>query len=163
MKTYLETFNQIQKTQSVDEFNSLLDEISASPENVEAFRNSIESLDMNDPEQQPVPLKCDDEDVRLTYYERSIREIDDTVNPMAVEAQMRLKYSTLDHLPREEFQREIKIYKQVIRDDAFYAKEAVDYPRMLCFENLSRFEKIEKMIAFTHQPAERTLKLIPQQ
>ena len=38
MKTYLETFNQLQKTESVDEFERLLDEVSASPENVEAFR-----------------------------------------------------------------------------------------------------------------------------
>ena len=71
MKNYLETFNQIQKTDSVDEFNSLLDEISASPENVEAFRNSIVSLDMNDPEQQPVPLKNDPKPTAYDIYMNS--------------------------------------------------------------------------------------------
>ena len=139
MKNYLETFNQT------------VEEAQKSPDGYAVM--------VIDPPKREEP---EVEAVRLTYYERTINALDPNVNPMAVEAQMRLKYGTLDHLPREEFKREIGIYKQVIRDDSLFATEAIDYPRQLCFENISRFEKIEAMIALEHRPAQRTLKLVSQ-
>ena len=45
-------------------------------------------------------------------YQRLIHEIDPTVDPAAVEAQMRLQYGTLDHLPRSTFVSETRIAKQ---------------------------------------------------
>ena len=49
---------------------------------------------------------------RYSFYVKTIREIDNTVNAVGVEAFMRLEYGTLDHLPKEAFGREIALAKQ---------------------------------------------------
>ncbi len=49
---------------------------------------------------------------RYSFYVETIREIDETVNAVGVEAFMRLEYGTLDHLSKEAFAREIELAKQ---------------------------------------------------
>lgn len=49
---------------------------------------------------------------KYSPYARTIREIDQSVNAVRVEAFMRLEYGTLDHLPKEAFVREIELAKQ---------------------------------------------------
>ena len=44
-------------------------------------------------------------------YQNYIHELDETVNPVGVEAKMRLTYGTLDHLDEQDFRKEIKIAK----------------------------------------------------
>lgn len=48
----------------------------------------------------------------MCHYERLISEIDPTVDADMVERWMRHKYRTLNHLRREVFEREIKLYKK---------------------------------------------------
>jgi len=49
---------------------------------------------------------------RYSFYARSIRQIDESVNAVGVEAFMRIQYGTLDHLSRNDFAREIELAKQ---------------------------------------------------
>ena len=51
------------------------------------------------------------------YYQAVIKEIDSTVNPRWVEGFMRLQYSTLGHLDRADFAREIKLFKQTQKEE----------------------------------------------
>ena len=44
-------------------------------------------------------------------YLEIINQIDPAVNATHVEAHMRCQYGTLDHLPRETFRAEIKLFK----------------------------------------------------
>ena len=39
----------------------------------------------------------------MSLYQKSIHDIDPSINPAGVEASMRLQYSTLDHLTHETF------------------------------------------------------------
>ena len=48
----------------------------------------------------------------MTAYAQAILAIDPTVNARHVEAHMRAEYSTLDHLPRETFKKEIRLFRQ---------------------------------------------------
>jgi phosphatidate phosphatase APP1 len=50
-------------------------------------------------------------------YEKSIHDLDKTVNPTGVENFMRLQYRTLNHLPREVFVEEIALYKTLTPDE----------------------------------------------
>lgn len=63
-----------------------------------------------------------------TFYQKLIREIDPTVTEdesRGVEASMRLAHNTLNHLPREEFGREIIVYRACEREQpGFGAKLA---------------------------------------
>ena len=47
----------------------------------------------------------------MSFYQTLIREVDPSVNPAGVEASMRLQYGTLNHLPRETFELEIRVAK----------------------------------------------------
>ena len=49
---------------------------------------------------------------RYSFYARSIRQIDESVNAVGVEAFKRLEHGTLDHLSRDDFAREIELAKQ---------------------------------------------------
>ena len=40
---------------------------------------------------------------KISLYQKSIHDIDPSINPAGVEASMRLQYSTLDHLTHETF------------------------------------------------------------
>lgn len=42
-------------------------------------------------------------------YQALIKEINPTINAAGVEAHMRCEYSTLDHLPRETFVKEVNL------------------------------------------------------
>ena len=44
-------------------------------------------------------------------YQKFINELDPSVNARAVEAWMRLQYSTLGHLDQATFEREIRLFK----------------------------------------------------
>ena len=44
-----------------------------------------------------------------SYYQKTIRGLDPTLNPAGVEAAMRLHFGVLDHLPLEVFASEIQI------------------------------------------------------
>jgi len=50
------------------------------------------------------------------FYQNLIREMlgTDNYDPRHIEALMRLQYSTLDHLTRDDFRREIALCKQCI-------------------------------------------------
>ena len=52
-----------------------------------------------------------------SFYQRLIHEIDPAINPAGVEASMRLQYSTLNHLPHEEFVRETKLADAMEREE----------------------------------------------
>ena len=52
----------------------------------------------------------------MISYQSLIRSINPTVNPAGVEASMRLQYSTLDHLGRDDFQREIDMALECERE-----------------------------------------------
>ena len=54
---------------------------------------------------------------RYSFYTRSIREIDESVNAVGVEAFLRLEYGTLDHLSREDVAREIELAKQAVGEE----------------------------------------------
>jgi hypothetical protein len=45
----------------------------------------------------------------MSFYQDFIRELNPKVNPAGVEASMRLRYGTLDHLDRTDFKSEIRI------------------------------------------------------
>jgi hypothetical protein len=47
----------------------------------------------------------------VAMYQALISQIDPTVNAKAVEAWMRLQYSTLGHLDQATFKREIRLFK----------------------------------------------------
>ena len=49
---------------------------------------------------------------RYSFYARSIRDMDESVNAVGVEAFMRIQYGTLDHLSRDDFAREIGLARQ---------------------------------------------------
>ena len=49
-------------------------------------------------------------------YQETIHGLDPTINPAGVEASMRLQFGTLDHLDREDFEREISVARMC--DDA---------------------------------------------
>ena len=53
----------------------------------------------------------------ITPYAETIRTIDPTVNPIGVEASMRLQYGTLDHLSRGVFHGEIELAKACEREE----------------------------------------------
>ena len=59
-------------------------------------------------------------------YQNVIHDIDKTVNPAGVEANMRLIYGTLDHLPHQAFVEEVEIAKQCERDDPGHLKATAD-------------------------------------
>ena len=48
---------------------------------------------------------------RLRSYQKLIHELDSTVNPVGVEAFMRVEHNTLDHLPRSAFVVETRMAK----------------------------------------------------
>lgn len=57
---------------------------------------------------------------RLCPYNKAIKKVLDdlhlgTFNPNQVEGYMRLQYSTLDHLSREEFRRQVEIAVECIQ------------------------------------------------
>ena len=71
----------------------------------------------------------------LSHYERFIEALDPDINPVGVEASMRLQYGTLDHLPREEFIKEINGARAVERMEPGYLRECADsYDRTEAFE-----------------------------
>ena len=49
---------------------------------------------------------------RYSFCARTVREMDESVNAVGVEAFMRLEYGTLDLLPGEAFARDIEFAKQ---------------------------------------------------
>ncbi|MCY4580777.1 MAG: hypothetical protein OXD31_17255 [Chloroflexi bacterium] len=54
---------------------------------------------------------------RYSSYVETIREIDETVNAVGVEAFMRLEHGTLDHLSKEAFAREAALAKEAERQE----------------------------------------------
>lgn len=54
----------------------------------------------------------------MSGYQKLIAEIDPRVNARAVEAFMRLEYGTLNHLSREQFEREVALFKAARMSDA---------------------------------------------
>jgi hypothetical protein len=50
-------------------------------------------------------------------YEKTISEIAPDVDAAAVEAFMRLQYGTLDHLSRDDFKQEIRLFRQCQKAD----------------------------------------------
>lgn len=53
-------------------------------------------------------------------YAAIINKIDPNVNAVHVEAHMRCQYGTLDHLPRETFREEIKLFHACEREQPGY-------------------------------------------
>lgn len=49
---------------------------------------------------------------KYSHYAQTIREMDESVNAVGVEAFMRIQYGTLDHLSRDDFAREIGLARQ---------------------------------------------------
>ena len=60
------------------------------------------------------------------YYQHLIHELDPGANPAGVEASMRLRHGTLDHLSREEFQDEIRTARQCEKEEPGYMREAAE-------------------------------------
>ena len=58
----------------------------------------------------------------MSLYQKSIHDIDPSINPPGVEASMRLQHSTLDHLPHKTFVEEVKIAKDCEAADPGYLK-----------------------------------------
>ena len=78
---------------------------------------------------------------RYSFYARSIREMDESVNAVGVEAFMRLEYGTLDHLQKESFAREIELAKQAEQEEPgalrLFAKAQSD----VMLEDFDNFER----------------------
>ena len=53
----------------------------------------------------------------MSAYAKTIGKVDPTVNPIGVEASMRLQYGTLDHLSRGVFHEEIELAKACEREE----------------------------------------------
>lgn len=71
----------------------------------------------------------------LSHYERSIEKMDPAINPVGVEASMRLQYGTLDHLSRAEFLREIDVARTAEGLEPGYLRECAEsYDRTEAFE-----------------------------
>ena len=62
----------------------------------------------------------------MSLYQKSIHDIDPSINPAGVEASMRLQYSTLDHLTHETFVEEAKIAKACEAANPGYLKGAAE-------------------------------------
>ena len=61
--------------------------------------------------------------------------MDPDINPVGVEASMRLQYGTLDHLSRAEFLREIDIARTAERMEPGYLRDCAEsYDRLSAFE-----------------------------
>lgn len=73
------------------------------------------------------------------FYQELIHEIDPKVNPAGVEASMRLQFGTLDHLPREEFEREISVARMCEDEAPGYMRDvAASYGLGADFETWER-------------------------
>ena len=61
--------------------------------------------------------------------------MDPDINPVGVEASMRLQYGALDHLSRADFLREIDIARTAERTEPGYLRECAEsYDRKAAFE-----------------------------
>lgn len=60
------------------------------------------------------------------FYQRLLHELAPELNPVGVEALMRLQYSTLDHLPRETFAEEAKLAATCERQAPGYLRQIAD-------------------------------------
>lgn len=75
-------------------------------------------------------------------YQNIIHDIDKTLNPAGVEANMRLMYGTLDHLNHQAFVEEVKIARECEQDEPGALRAAADV------EGLSEdFEYWEKILS----------------
>ena len=57
------------------------------------------------------------------FYQRLLQKLAPELNPVGVEALMRLQYSTLDHLPRETFAKEAKLAAACERRSPGYLRQ----------------------------------------
>ena len=62
----------------------------------------------------------------MADYQRVIESLDPTINPVGVEASMRLQYGTLDHLGHETFVLEIKIARSCEREEPGHLRRLAD-------------------------------------
>lgn len=78
---------------------------------------------------------------KYSMYARSIREMDQTVNAVGVEAFMRIEYGTLDHLSREQFAQEIALAnaEEAVRPGSMRLYAQADSPATL--EEFDRFQQ----------------------
>ena len=73
------------------------------------------------------------------YYQELIHELDPGVNPAGVEAWMRLRHGTLDHLSREEFKDEIRAARHCETEEPGHLWETAASESML--SDLFRWEE----------------------
>ena len=59
-------------------------------------------------------------------YQKTIAELDPTINPVGVEACMRLQYGTLDHLSHEEFKDEIAIARGCEKEEPGFLRQTAE-------------------------------------
>lgn len=64
--------------------------------------------------------------MRRTPYQHIILELDPKVDAVGVEASIRLRYGTLDHLSRDEFKKEIAIAKECEAAEPGYLKRCAE-------------------------------------
>ena len=83
----------------------------------------------------------DEEDTTITAYEETIRKLDPTINAVDVEASMRLRYGTLDHLPTETFREEIEIAQACEKVEPGFLRSVAD-----SYGDLADFERAEKLV-----------------
>ena len=75
----------------------------------------------------------------ITPYAKTIRKVDPTVNPIGVEASMRLQYGTLDHLSRGVFRGEIELAKACEREEpGFMRSTACSFGRGEAFDQAEK-------------------------
>lgn len=75
----------------------------------------------------------------LTGYERTIHEIDPSINAVGVECSMRVQFGTLDHLDRQTFRNEIALAREMEREQPGVLKMiAGSYGREQDYEDAER-------------------------
>ena len=75
----------------------------------------------------------------LSWYERTIEGLDADVNPVGIEAFMRLRYGTLDHLSLDDFKAEIAEARKAEAEEPGYLRLCAD-----SYDRLKRFERWEQ-------------------
>ena len=78
---------------------------------------------------------------RLISYQKEIFEIDPTINPVGVEALMRLEHSTLDSMPASVFRQEVKLAAQCEAEQPGILRSVAD-----SFGELRDFEAAEALV-----------------
>ena len=81
----------------------------------------------------------------LSPYANTIASIDPDVNPVGVEASMRLQYGTLDHLSRDTFAQEIEIAKGCEAEEPGFMRSTAESYGMA-----DAFDAAQAILARTH-------------